>query len=271
MSNSHTHGTALITGASSGIGKVYADRLAHRGYDLILVARDKARLDALAAELAQSAGVKTAVLSADLTQKSDLLKVEQQLLNDASITLLVNNAGIGGNGPLASADPDGIETIIQLNVVALVRLAAAAARAFSARKSGTIVNVGSVLGLAPEFFPGAYPATKAFVQALSQGLHAELSKSGIRVQAVLPGATRTEIWERSGKNVDDLLPPEMVMDTDEMVDAALAGLDQGELVTIPSLPDAADWHALEAARQKLGPNLNHNHAAARYKTARAAA
>jgi short-subunit dehydrogenase len=265
MSNSK-HGTALVTGASSGIGKVYADRLAHRGYNLILVARDKERLDILAARLKAAAGVTVEVFQADLTVKSDLLGVEQRLRDDASITLLVNNAGLGGNGPLASADPDGIEKIIQLNVLAVARLAAAAAHAFSARNSGAIVNVGSVLGLAPEMFPGVYPATKAFVQGLTQGLHAELGATAVKLQAVLPGATRTEIWERSGKDVESL-PAEMLMEVDEMVDAALAGFDAGELVTIPSLPDAADWQALEAARQKLGPNLSRNNAAERYKKA----
>jgi short-subunit dehydrogenase len=270
MSNSHKHGTALVTGASSGIGKVYADRLAHRGYDLILVARDKDRLTALAAKLKAEAGVKAEVLQADLSDKADLKKVEQRLREDESITLLLNNAGIGGNGPLASADPDGVEKIILVNVLAVARLATAAANAFASRKRGTIVNVGSVLGLAPEQFPGVYPATKSFVQTLSQGLHNELGNSGVRIQAVLPGATRTEIWERSGKSLEDL-PPEMVMDVDEMVDAAIAGFLQGELVTIPALPDAADFQALEAARLKLAPNLNRNHAAARYKTTRAAA
>jgi short-subunit dehydrogenase len=269
MSNSKL-GTALVTGASSGIGKVYADRLAHRGYDLILVARDKDRLTALAEKLAAEAGVKADVLQADLTDKADLLKVEQRLRDDASITLLLNNAGIGGNGPLALADTDGVEKIVQLNVLAVARLASTAAKVFGARKSGAILNVGSVLGLAPEMFPGVYPATKSFVLTLSQSLHIELGGSGVRVQAVLPGATRTEIWERTGKNVEDL-PAEIVMDVDEMVDAALAGFDQGELVTIPSLPDAADFNALEAARLKLALNLNRNHAAARYKTAQAEA
>jgi short-subunit dehydrogenase len=269
MSNSHGKGTALVTGASSGIGKVYADRLAHRGYDLILVARDKERLDALAAKLTAEAGVKVEVLPADLTARNDLLKVEQRLRTDAAITLLLNNAGLGGNGPLVSADPDGIEKIVQLNVLAVARLAAVAAHSFAARKSGAIVNVGSVLGLAPEIFPGVYPATKAFVLTLTQGLVAELGGSGVRLQAVLPGATRTEIWERSGKDIESL-PAEMLMEVDEMVDAALAGFDAGELVTIPSLPNAADWQALEAARQKLGPNLSRNRAAERYKTVRSA-
>jgi len=269
MSNSK-NGTALITGASSGIGKVYADRLAHRGYDLILVARDKERLDALAAKLTAEAGVKVEVLQADLTARNDLLKVEQRLRDDASITLLLNNAGLGGNGPIASADVDGMEKIIQLNVIAVTRLAAAAAHVFSARKNGAIINVGSVLGVAPERFPGNYPATKAYVLALSQSLNAELGETGIKIQAVLPGATRTEIWERSGLDVN-ALPAEMLMEVDEMVDAALAGFDQGELVTIPSLPNASDWQTADTARLNLAPNLSHNKAADRYKVGQAAA
>jgi short-subunit dehydrogenase len=270
MSNSHAPGTALVTGASSGIGKVYADRLAHRGYDLILVARDKDRLVSLAAKLSAEAGIKAEALQADLTDKADLRKVEQRLRDDAAITLLLNNAGIGGNGPLAVADTDGVEKIVTLNVLAVARLASVAAQVFGARKNGAIVNVGSVLGLAPEMFPGVYPATKSFILTLSQSLHNELGKSGVRVQAVLPGATRTEIWERSGMNIEEV-PAEILMDVDELVDAALAGFDQGELVTVPALPEAADFQALEAARLKLAPNLSRRHAAARYKTASAAA
>jgi short-subunit dehydrogenase len=259
-------GTALITGSSAGIGKVYADRLAKRGYDLILVARDKARLDDLAAKLTAETGVKIDVLKADLTDKSDLAQVEQRLKEDASITMLVNNAGIGGSGPFATASLDSMEKIIQLNVLAVTRLAAVAAPVFAKRGHGTVINVGSVLGLAPERFPGNYAATKAYVLALTQSLHAELGTSGVTFQAVLPGATRTEIWERTGMKADDL-PPEMLMEVDEMVDAALAGLDLGELVTIVSLPDIADYNAYEASRQHLGPNLSRNHAADRYKAA----
>ena len=157
-----------------------------------------------------------------------------------------------------------MEKIVNLNVLAVARLATAAAHAFGARKSGAILNVGSVLGLAPELFPGVYPATKSFILTLSQSLHSELGRNGVRVQAVLPGATRTEIWERSGIDAAHL-DPNMIMEAGEMVDAALAGFDQGELVTIPSLPDAADWAAVVSARTKLGPNMSRSSAAARYK------
>ena len=154
----HVKGTALITGASTGIGAVYAKRLAARGYNLVLVARDAARLQALASKL-QATGVKAEILPADLTRREDRAKVEQRLEADAAITMLVNNAGIAVSGPLASNDPDALERMLELNVTAATRLAAAAARAFSARKKGTIINIASVLALAPERFNGVYTAT----------------------------------------------------------------------------------------------------------------
>jgi hypothetical protein len=258
------HGTALITGASSGIGALYADRLAHRGHDLILVARDDQRLAALADKLQGETGIAVRIVKADLVEPADRRRIEQILNDDSKITVLVNNAGIASTGPLLASDPDQLERMIQLNIVAVTRLGDAAAKAFAARKAGTIINIGSVTSLIPENFNGVYSGTKAFVLNYSQALDAELKPHGVRVQAVLPGATRTEIWERAGRSLDSL-PAEMLMDADEMVDAALAGLDQGELVTIPSLPDAADWDAFTAARLKLAPNLSRNAAASRYK------
>jgi len=255
---------ALITGASSGIGATYADRLAKRGYDLLLVARDQSRLEALATRLRDETGVKVEVMKADLTNRADLLKVEQRLRTDASITLLLNNAGVGFSGTLAEADLDGLDRMVELNVVALTRLASAAAAVFGGAGRGAIVNLGSVVALLPERFNAAYAATKAYVLSLTQSLNAEISPLGVQVQAVLPGATRTEIWERSGLDVSTF-PAEMVMEVGEMVDAALAGFDQGELVTIPSLSNAADWEAVVAARGALGPNLSLSKAAARYK------
>lgn len=257
-------GTALITGASTGIGASYAERLAHRGYDLILVARDEGRLQALAAKLRAQAKVSAAVLPADLTTRVGRAVVEQVLQNDPAITVLVNNAGMAATGKLVELDPDTIEAMIELNVIAVSRIAAAAARSFAARKHGVIINIASVLALAPELFNGVYSGTKAFVLNLSQSMQQELAASGVRVQAVLPGATRTEIWARAGSDIDSL-PASMVMGVDEMVDAALVGLDRNEFVTIPSLPDARDWEAFNQARQALGPNLSKDHAAARYK------
>jgi short-subunit dehydrogenase len=259
-------GTALITGASSGIGATYADRLAKRGYDLILVARDAQRLRALSEKLTREAGVKISVLPADLTDRAAVRTVEARLRDDESVTLIVNNAGIGPKGTLLDDDPDYLDTMIELNVVAVNRLAVAAAQAFAARGRGTIVNIASVVAYIPERFNGTYSATKAFVLNLTQAIHSEVSGKGVRVQAVLPGLTRTEIFERVGGSFDQF-PASMVMDVTDMVDAALAGLDLGELVTIPSLPNEADLKAATEARLALGPNLSHDKPAGRYSVA----
>jgi short-subunit dehydrogenase len=254
MSDSNK-GVALVTGASTGIGAVYADRLAKRGYDLILVARDEARLNTLAERLRAETGVQVEVVKADLTSRTDLAKIEDRLASDTAITLLLNNAGAAHFGGFETVERDAHEKLIALNVLAVTRLAAAAAANFVPRDTGTIINISSVVGLVPEFKSPVYGATKAFVTYLTQGLRVEYASSKLRLQAVLPGATRTEIWERSGADLS-AADPETVMDVADLVDAALAGLDQGELITIPSLPDAADFAAYDAARLKMAPNLS---------------
>ena len=259
-------GRALITGASSGIGATYAQRLAAQGYDLLLVARDQQRLEALAARLGEEYGVSVDVLKADLTRREDRARVEARLAEDSSISLLLNNAGVAINGTLLETDLDRLESMIELNVTATARLAGAAAKAFAGRGRGTIINVASVLALAPELFNGSYSATKAFVLNLSQSMQQELAPQGLRIQAVLPGATRTEIWDRAGTDIS-ALPPEMLMDVNHMVDAALAGLAQGEVVTLPALPDAGEFDAFTAARLKLTPNLSRSVPAQRYGVA----
>ncbi|MGF3024621.1 SDR family NAD(P)-dependent oxidoreductase [Methylobacterium aquaticum] len=253
---------ALITGASSGIGATYADRLARRGHPLVLVARDAARLDALAARLRADTGVAIDVLPADLTNPASLAAVEARLRDDSRIGLLVNNAGAAA--PAGFSDPDLAPQyrLVDLNVVALTRLAGAAAQGFLARGGGAIVNIGSVVAFAPEWLPGVYGATKAYVLTLSQALQSELGPRGLYVQAVLPAATRTEIWERSGRAVENL---QGVMEVGEMVDAALKGFDRREAVTIPSLPDESQWDAFEATRRAMVPNFAQAHAAARYR------
>ncbi|MBV4523868.1 SDR family oxidoreductase [Pseudomonas sp. SWRI74] len=264
MTSTQSQGTALVTGASSGIGAVYARRLAARGFDLLLVARDLQRLEEAASKLRDEYGVQVEVLKADLTQKDDVLKLEQRLRSDSSISLLLNNAGVAADGLLANADMNQLEQLIQLNVTAVTRLASAAAASFAKAGRGTIINIASVVALFPERFNATYSASKAYVLSLTQSLNAELDGTGVKVQAVLPGVTRTEIWERSGIDATQI-PAEMVMEAGEMVDAALSGLDQGELVTIPSLPDAGDWDKFVAARHVLAPNLSKSQAAARYK------
>jgi len=254
--------TVLITGASSGIGTVYAERFARRGHDLVLVARDTARLESLAARLRQDTRVAVDVLPADLTQRADLANVETRLRDDARIGILINNAGVAQSGGFTDQSADSIDQLVTLNTVALTRLAAAIAPRLANAGEGAIVNIGSVVGLAPEFGMSVYGASKAFVLFLSQGLSLELSPKGVYVQAVLPAATRTEIWERAGIDINTL--PE-VMDVGELVDAALVGFDRRETVTIPPLHVAARWDTLEASRQGLLSDIRQAQAAERYR------
>lgn len=254
----------LITGASTGIGATYAERFARRGHDLVLVARDEARLTALAGRLRQENGVAVDVLKADLTSSEDLARVEACLREDARIGILINNAGAAAHGGFADQDPEALDRLIRLNVTALTRLAGAVTPRFLAAGAGAIVNIASVVALAPEFSLGVYAATKAFVLTLSQTLQVELGPRGLYVQAVLPAATRTEIWERSGRDVNAL---EGVMEVGELVDAALVGFDRREAVTIPPLPDAGQWEAFDAARRAMLPNFRQEHAAERYRAA----
>lgn len=264
MNTAQHPGTALVTGASSGIGAIYADRLARRGYDLILVARNRDRLTTLARKLTDETGRSVEIVTADLADKADLARIETLLRTDASITTLVNNAGIGATAPLLAADADKMEQMIALNVTALTRLTYAAVPGLVARGGGTVINIASIVAIAPEILNGVYGGSKAFVLALSQSLHHELASQGIRVQAVLPGAIATDFWGIAGTPVS-ALPEQILMSAEDLVDAALAGLDQGELVTIPSLPDVADWRALEDARRQLAPNLSRTKPAARYQ------
>lgn len=257
-------GTALITGASSGIGAVYADRLARRGFDLILVARNRERLAALAAKLSDETGRKVEVLPADLSDRKDIASVEAVLRTRGDITLLVNNAGFGAAAPLLGSDIDKMEDMIELNVSALTRLTYAAVPGFVERGAGTLVNIASIVAISPETLNGVYGGTKAFVLALSQSLQHELKDKGVRVQAVLPGATATEFWGVAGVPMAHL-PKEIVMTAQDMVDAALAGLDQGEQVTIPALPDLAEWEAFDAARRAMSGRLSSTAPAARYR------
>jgi short-subunit dehydrogenase len=262
-------GAALVTGASTGIGAVYADRLAHRGYDLILVARDAGRMEALAKRLRAETGRRVEVLPADLADPAALARVEARLAGDPAVTLLVNNAGISLDGGLLDNGPAELQRLIAVNITAPTLLAAAAGKAFVGRKAGAIINIASVLALAPELLDGVYSGSKAYLLNLTQKLALDLKGTGVRVQAVLPGATRTEIWERSGKDVDAMLPGQ-VMGVDDLVDAALAGFDKGEVVTIPPLADEDRWTAYNDARLALAPHLSRREVADRYRGAKAA-
>ena len=211
----------------------------------------------------KSTGRKIETLQADLTVKADVQRVAERLSSDTSITALINNAGVGSAGKLLDSNIDDLESMIYLNVTALTRLALAAVPGFVARNNGLLINISSIVAVAPEMLNGTYSGSKAYGVSFTQALKNELEGKGVTVQAVLPGATATPFWDKAGVPVEQL-PSEMVMTTEDMVDASLAGLDQGELITIPSLPNLADWEKAETARKALGPNLSRSKPAARY-------
>jgi short-subunit dehydrogenase len=181
------------------------------------------------------------------------------------ITFVVNNAGVADlGGPLAESDAAKMDALIQLNITAFTRVARATAAAFTRRRYGTLVNVSSALALRIRANAAVYSGTKAYVLQFSRVLQQELADKGVTVQVVLPGAVATDIWATNNIDVATL-PKGTVMSSEELVDAALAGLEQGEFVTLPSLPDVAEWERFEAARNALSQNLSRDHAADRYK------
>jgi uncharacterized protein len=263
MSSLSAKGTALITGASSGIGAVYADRLAERGCDLILVARNEQRLNVIADRLRGETGRQITVLPADLNTKGGLAKVEAVLRDNPGIAVLVNNAGVGSVASILQADVDKMEAMIDLNITALTRLTFAVAPAFVARGKGTIINISSVVGIAVESLNGVYSASKSYVLSFGHSPQKDLADKGVRVQTVLPGATATEFWDIAG------YPPqktsEVTMSAEDCVDAALAGLDAGELVTIPGLHEVELWARWETDRRDISPKFRNAKPAPRYR------
>lgn len=256
-------GTAVITGASTGMGAVYADRLARQGYDLVLIARDEERLARVARQVSAATDRRVEVLVADLADPGALHRVEAQLGVRADVTLLVNNAGVGSVAPLLDADVEAMDRMIALNVTALTRLTYAVAPGMAARGAGTIVNVSSIVAIATEMMNGVYGASKAYVLAFTQGLQHEFGAKGLRVQAVLPGVTATGFWDALGHPLERL-PAAVIMSVDDLVDAALAGLAQGEQVTIPGLHQGDKWTAFDAARRELAGMFGNAAPAARY-------
>ncbi|HEX2840815.1 SDR family oxidoreductase [Hyphomicrobium sp.] len=260
--SSTSKGVALVTGASSGIGAVYADRLAKRGYDVILVARNEERLKKVAGRIEAETGREVRVFPANLNDKTDLAKVESLLRDDKSITMLVNNAGVGSVASILQADVDTVEDMIDLNITALTRLTYAVAPAFVARGSGTIINIASVVGVAAEALNGVYSASKSYVLSFGHSLQKDLADKGVRIQSVLPGATATEFWDVAGYAAQKTAS--ITMSAEDCVDAALAGLDDGELVTIPGLHDGDAWTRWEADRRELSKKFGNAKPAARY-------
>lgn len=263
MSTSNIQGTALVTGASSGLGAVYADRLASRGFDLILVARRVERLGVLAKSLAEKYGVVVRVMAADLSAPVDLQRVADELAGNPAITMLVNNAGASTLAPVVDTPRAGIASMDKVNVTALAQLTYAVLPQFKQRNRGTIINIGSVLSFHILPVSTIYSATKGYVMNFTRGLQQELAGTGITVQLVLPASTATELWELSGVPLAQL-DQATIMRAEDCVDAALAGLDQGELVTLPSVEDQELWERFDAARLALFAGAMHGKPASRY-------
>lgn len=237
--------TALITGASAGIGAEFARQLAGRGYDVVLVARTRETLEKVAAQVRGAHGVEAHVLPADLGDAAQRRTVEQWLA-DNPVDLLVNNAGFGLNGAFADVPVERLNEQLEVNVTAVMRLTHAALPGMIRRRSGAIVNVSSFAG----FFPAAgaaYGATKAWVTAFSEGLAASLAGTGIRVLALAPGFTRTEFHDRAGDQ--DRGPWWMWLNADRVVRECLADLDRGKGVSVPG----KRWKALLALVRLLPP------------------
>lgn len=249
----------LITGASIGIGAFYAQRFAERGHNLVLVARNVEKLETIAAKLREENGISVELLPADLTDETQLLSVEKRLREDATIGILINNAGGNVGGTFVTQSIDDLTKLVTLNATSVLRLAHAVAPRFAEKGEGAIVNISSVLAMAPEWATSVYTATKAFVLSLSQALQAELGPQGVYIQAVAPAATRTDIWNF----VDpDKRPP--MMEVADLVDAALDGFDRREAVTIPHLHQESHWQAMETARKLLVQDTGHTTVAGRY-------
>jgi uncharacterized protein len=256
-------GVAVVTGASAGIGRVYADRLAKRGYDVILVARRKELLEAHSKELQQKYDVNAEVLVADLGKEADLKRVGAALAANERITMLVNNAGTSALKPSIDLPVETVHNLMDVNAKAVTDLSLAVLPNFVKRNSGTLINVGSVLSFFTMPISTSYSATKAHVMLFTLGLRDELANTGVRVQLVLPATTETELWDIAGFGIHNL-DPTTVMKPENCVDAALAGLDAGETVTLPSVEDPNLWVTFDAARLALARATQTGKPASRY-------
>jgi hypothetical protein len=270
MGKSNARPLAVVTGASSGIGQAYSERLARDGFDLMIVARRRDRLAALAQRLRDSHQTDAEVVVADLTKARDLRALEQRLAQKETLELLVNNAGFGGYMPFSQLEPDTAEELINLHVLALTRLTRAALPGMISRKKGAVVNVSSRLA-----FSGAvkadrlpkratYAAAKAYINTFTQLLSEELSGTGVRVQALCPGVVLTEFHLRMGVD-PNRFPPEIITQAADVVEASLAGLRQGEVICLPNLADPSLLMAVDEAQARLFEASPTGAVASRYK------
>ena len=225
---------AVVTGASAGIGAAYARRLAAEGFDLVLVARRKDRLEALASELRSRHGVEVEVLPADLTKDAELKAVEDRIARAENLEFLLNNAGFGAGGWFYKTPVDSHDAMHRLHVMATLRLSHAALRRMTARGRGAVVNVSSVAAFVTRPGTTSYYATKAWINCFTEGLYLELktARSPVRVQALCPGYTLTEFHDVMGFD-RKLVPASLWMSAEEVVEASLRGLARGRLIVVP--------------------------------------
>ena len=256
-------GTAVLTGASGGVGALYAAGLAERGYDLVLVGREQDSLNAVAAAVKQKSKVKVETLVANLAKAEDLARVEARLSSDPAITALINNAGMASFSPFAKLSSQAIDETIAVNITALTCLTHAVLPGLLARGTGAIVNIASVLAFHPWPEFGPYGASKAYVVSFSQALQGEVADKGVLVQVVAPPAVETEFWTKAGLPISNL-PAGRVMKPQDLVNAALKGLDRRESWVFPSLPEQAQWDDHQKTRQALVGGLMNGAPAARY-------
>jgi uncharacterized protein len=255
---------AIVTGASKGIGAVYARKLAKRGYDLVTVARNAARLEANASRIREETGRQVEVIVADLSKSAEVLKLAQRIAGDATVALLANNAGVSSQGGVLQNTLADAERLIAVNITAPTLLSIAAAKAFAERGGGAVVNISSVTAFVPEVFDGAYSGSKNYLINLTISLAGKTKDAGVRFQAVLPGPTDTEMWARS-QVPESVIPRSMIMSPEDLVEAALVGLDRGEVLSLPTFADESVWAAYEEARKALGPYLAAGQPAPRYR------
>jgi len=243
--------TALITGATSGIGAAFARQLASRGHGLVLVARDTERLTAVAAELSARHHVDTAVLPADLATAAGCGVVEERLAaTDDPIDLLVNNAGITLNQSFLRSTADDEERLLGVNVRAVMRLTHAALPGMVARRHGGIINVSSASGFAAVMPGSTYPASKAWVMHFSEAIGLSVRQFGVRVMALAPGYTRTEFHDRAGINMTKT-PPWLWLDADDVARDGLRDLTRGRLVSVPNWKYKTVVFAMRHAPRRL--------------------
>jgi len=239
--------TALVTGATAGIGAAFARALARRGHDLVLVARDPARLDSAARQL-RTYGVKADVLAADLTDEQGCAWVEWRC--GEGVDILVNNAGLGTKGAFHETPREQEEHLLRLNVRAPMRLTHAALPPMVARGNGAIVNVSSVAGFAPGIRAATYSASKAWLTNFSESLHLQYEGTGVQVLALCPGFTRTEFHSRAQMGSSGI-PDRLWLAADDVVRTALADLDRGRSMSIPG----AQYKAIVAATRLVPPSV----------------